>query len=384
MSGTRFWHLFIDESGRFEDRGEDVCVGGWLIEAPNDASVDRVLRRQLARAFPSFAYPPQAKHVNIGAAHLVSFASLQPKVRRSHPDAERLEAAVDRTRFRPTPPSPGAARIHDALREGRWPTASTTVEDLRSYGSWLRRVDRALFDALEAEVREARARLASMTATIAREVAPGACALVLATETQRPAAEAPASPDRYLGLLETLLSRVVALLRARSGADHHVWVHVEGRHVESCFPRHPLMPSHVGQAARAALLAPGPAAGSTNIRFVPDSIARKDDAMPAGVAVADFITNRLRGQVTSQPSATTLERFAAAAFGLPARLQPAGLPDATPQLTLVADGAARKAFEAIWSPAGVPGVGAFAPGWIVADLASWSTAARPSVAGGVR
>ncbi len=333
------WTLHLDESGDFAVPGETVLIAGLMLQEAASGAADEMLGAALRRLDPLVPYPPHATELRQTAWWIARWALADSAVRAAHPARlvlDRAAAALQRAL-----PDRSLARMADALRQGQMPD----YDALKSASRWLRAASPMIYAELEALARGAEDRYRALGVQLRAVYGDARCHILAAVDGGGPAVD---GTDRYLSLLTALFERVFALLRANPAQAHEVRVVAAQRHVtDARLPRRRmLMPQDLGACVRRAeafpLLAPVPPPDG-NVRILPwGAVAYREQVAP-GVALADFVANRLRGVITRSDQWDGVSAEATAATGLSVMVPPRVNPGSGAQPTIAAAGPARDA-----------------------------------------
>jgi hypothetical protein len=224
-AGRVEWHLYVDESGDFDEAIADVFVAGMLICGSAAERDPSAIRARLEAAAPGVPWPLHFAHLSRLALHVIatdvwggkaasaSASSADSTLRAAMTVLVRLDA--DRVR-----------RVREALVKGDEPD----YDDLRALDDALREADIYLAYELENVLRSAWASVAKVTRDLLRLARPG---LPVAIGEGRAGESWVESEDhapsrRYRALLSGLFRRVCDLLQEIDGR-HRVWLHVLSR-----------------------------------------------------------------------------------------------------------------------------------------------------------
>ena len=288
------WHLFVDESGDFDDRDSGVVVTGILTHRQMDGPARARLLRQLRNAAPFMPWPLHAwvlnRPVSIalgmtaheGSAGAPTGAFSQPA--KLGPDCHR--AAVLLSRARPDAWKAALAAFK-ADREPRY-------DDLSALDRALRRADRGLHRALGDRQRHLKVLLSRALRDLADceadEAAPSLM-LLSSSEAQQGDAVVPKGNkgDRYLTLLKCLLSRTVAVV-GRLDGTHRICLHVLTRFVQDEVLERPV-PLHHRHVAR---ICEEVTPEGQSVRPISWEVPRYDRRVHPALILADLAANRSR------------------------------------------------------------------------------------------
>jgi len=334
--------LHLDESGDFSSPDEPVFIAGLMLqERPSDVA-DEILGNALRRIDPLVPYPPHATDLRQLAWWVARWMLADVTVRDGHPARDTLDRAA--ALLQRASADRAVAPMLAALEEQRMPG----YDVLRSATRWLRAHAPALRPELESLSRRAEDHYRSVGARLRALYGDARCHVLAAAD---PGGLSPDGADRYLALLTVLFERVFALLRASPAQRHEVRVVAAQRHVTDgrVLHRRMLMPQDLGACVRRAeafpLLAPVTAPDG-NVRILPwASVAYREQVAP-GVALADFVANRLRGVLLQSPGWDALSEAIVAATGLPVMATPGVHPSGGARPTIAAAGPPREAIAA--------------------------------------
>jgi hypothetical protein len=352
------YNLYVDESGSFAATGQPSVVSGVL----EDTSIGldwNAVRADLARAVPFMDYPFHASLLNVpgawlaacmraGAAGRIGKKPREEEVERRSERARKLLLSVSRR------DEPVVDRFLAAVEKGEWPDSTA----LHLISAWLRRRDPPSSQALEALGLQIRLQLTDafrhafrpyrgsgllgVAAMASRDPRDSGDPCAFTTESDRALRR-----DGYVRALETLLERVLCLLRPKP-ARVDLWVAT--RYVVTrSFGQVDLNRSAVEEIVRRAQEFPSLGQRARDEQEVVVTagrgIVRFDEGAPVGLVVADFLSNclfhRMRG--TAALDFASLCEETQARVALPLVCAPAD-PRATGFLPAVsADGVSRGA-----------------------------------------
>ncbi len=363
------WSLYLDESGRFDRADEAVCVAGVMLREPPSREADTILRAVYRRIDPIAWYPPHATDLRLPAWWIGAWALATPADRAAHPAAQTIEHAA--ALCARSSAEPDLAEMFIALERGRRPKR----EALDDASRWLRQRHPAIADALTGLARDVERRYRDVAGELLDRFGADRCFAVAASDDGR---TPPDGPDRYLALLVLLFERVFALLRSRPAERHTVWVFAATRNVHD--PRvgsRPLQPRDVGACVRAAERFPFDAPSTTTdpwVRLVVASTPRYEDAVPAGVVLADFVANRSRRPLAANRPWRDLHRELVADTRLPFEAVPRGAPVSGLCPTVAATGSPRDAVARAFATGRVDGPSG-SVGWRSEQARRWAEVA---------
>jgi hypothetical protein len=381
------YNLYVDESGSFELPGQPSVVCGVLEDT--SAGVDwKAARYELGRALPFFDYPHHAALLNSPSAWLSAVMRQVAPLPSAAPRDRALRRVCEvAARSIHEVPSGQVAAL-DALRasvaEGRLPEFST----LSQVDAWLSNEQRRCFRELASLVAGYRNQVQDTFRQLFHRYRRGELVGVAALADVEGTSGADAFSgialnavrlDAYVRALETLLERVLCLLRGGSGCRVDLWVATRDVELRGYGPIDLTRDALQQIAARAGtfpeLSAAHVAAGNreTGVLFTPArGIVRFDAGAPMGLVLADFLSNRLHHRLrghTRCSLANVCERVATA-LSLSMLAAPAN-PTATTTLpTLSADGRARSRIREAFAggPAAAQGLN---PLWNQEQAARW-------------
>lgn len=336
------WTLHLDESGDFASPGDAVFVAGIMLQEPPSDAADRILGDVLRRIDPLVPYPPHATDMRQLAWWVARWMLADSAVRENHPARyvlDRAAATIQRGESAPL-----LIRMTEQLQRRQTPD----YDALKLATRWLRDRDPALCRELESLARGAEDRYRAIGTQLRTLYGDARCHVVAAGD---PGGVAIDGADRYLSLLTVLFERVFALLRARPAQRHEVRVVAAQRHVTDARVgrRRMLMPQDLGDCVRRAerfpLLAPA-SPPDTVIRILPWASVAYRDQVPPGVALADFVANRVRRVLLQSYTWDQASNEIAAATGLAAMVPARVLPDGGAQPAIAVAGAPRDAIAA--------------------------------------
>lgn len=335
------WQLYVDESGRFSDPGDDVVVAG-VLTPDMDAAQPAKLARRLADAAP-LPWPLHAAYLHRPAWWLLSLLNPAAGLDRTYPEIYRRAADV---LIRS-----GGEQLLSTLESVR--SGVSVDETLIPIDRMMRHSDRDLYRAIEDQIAQAQQAIwqvvgsvfaANGNVVLCTEMWRGAAYDVALDERQRETA-------RYNQLLKGVFERLSGALRALGGT-HEVRVQVLTRPVVDRVLAHKvaLHFRHVSSILREAL-----PPDDRFVHIVVDDVPEFNDRAHPALVVADFVANRVRGVTASSAHLAEVERAIRETTHLGTRLG-AGQP------TLLA-------------VAGSLGTGEPAP-WAVEQSTEWEARAR--------
>jgi hypothetical protein len=336
------WVLHLDESGDFSAPGNAVLVAGIMLQEPPSDAADQILAGVLRRIDPLVPYPPHATDLRQPAWWVARWMLADPSVREIHPAREVLDRAA--ATLQRGGAAPLLARMNDQLTRRQTPD----YDSLKLATRWLRDRDPALCRELESLARGSEDRYRAIGTQLRTLYGDARCHVVAAAD---PGGVGLDGADRYLSLLTVLFERVFALLRARPAQRHEVRVVAAQRHVANPHMgrRRMLMPQDLGECVRQAerfpLFAPA-SAPDTIVRILPWRSVAYREQVPPGVALADFVANRVRRVLLQGPGWEQASDEIAAATGLATMVPARALPEGGAQPTIAAAGAPREAVAA--------------------------------------
>lgn len=345
------WQLFIDESGDFDQPRDTCVVAGVLVHAPMHPRGEADVRAALDDAYPALRYPPHATKLRFLSGRVVATlagatSSSSPTATGARELARRALAVIEAH----------DGSIADAVgrlsSEGREPGN----EQLTAWDGLLRVHAPSFADGvqqlLEQDVHRMRQVLDRAGALFGADD-PGEAFVVAAADTGHADAYAIEDPvverDRYLALLGVLFERTLALLCERVGAGARIWTSVARRSVHRRdVGRFPLMPRNIGAAAETAARFPLFDGATPRPKLIAAGVPAYDAAVPAGMVLADFVANRIRGALlrVGRLSWDRLGRMARAQVAMPIAARPRFVEYASPIPAIAATGAPN---AAIWS-----------------------------------
>jgi len=377
--------LFIDESGNERVEADWLVVAGVLVEPQDRDSFQGAVREALGRLMPGLGYPPHAS-VQGSPAGRLAFTWLNE--RDAAAQSLELRALLEETRRLSSCPLPRRVQaFFDALARGREPDY---VTEMGPCNDWLRSSRPRLHEQWQQFVdrdREGMVRLLQRLQESSSLAVVAAAAQVGDLNFDEPGPSGFAY-GLYLTLLEVLLERAVALLRAPA-PPHQIWTTVAVRDVPRwAYPEVRLVPGDLGRAIHEAsqfpLLRAAPLHSST--RLLPERIVKYDERVPAGVVLADFVANRLRRVLKGLPPGAgawnDVEREVRQTLGLPLLLQPRAIPEAGRLPTVATIDPARQAIllaftgPAATGPAPVLAVPPLRRQWQLDQAERWMDAGR--------
>lgn len=308
------WQLFVDESGDFEQDGDQGVVGGLLVRGILGPRDEDALRQHLMeRVYPWTTYPPHAVALNHAASRpafdvwLTEFAGRAPQV-----EVEKLakRLAGDASRLLRENPSghPSLAELYRlaSTGEGTWePPTRRTVGAMITATSALRnstdQSERDLFYSLEKKLvhpqdQTIRRLCASVATPLRRSLfavpvfAWGRAIIVDGTPL--------GGVDPYAARLQMLFERVAGVVGAHPG-HHVIYLHVAHRplKVEGLTG---LSASRIKQMfAQAA----SDAGGGHRIAGAAAAPPSNDSDVHSGISLADFLVNHVNKRVLHRTTA---------------------------------------------------------------------------------
>lgn len=356
------WQLFVDESGDFESATCDLAVVGFLLQGYASPQLSALLRQSVERIFPGIPYPPHAAHHNCASSLLwapVRGATPPGTSERFH---QRTAAAV---RLALEATSPAAADFRDAVARSDAPRR-LDLGRARDFDRWLAGSAPAAHQSVVAEADQQRADFVDfLDAQLGRTTAARSAAVVAAW---RGAAAGHASANAtYHELYETLIERALAFVATRD-SESQLWVHVAKREGGDDASRRGLE-----SAQKAAASHPMLDRARSRPAIQVASLQRYDHGVHAGVVVADFAANRLRGRVLGHARGwDEVARSCRATIGLApgARCELLSAADNLPAITPAGDARAAIRDAAAGAAATIPA----GPRWAREQVQSWLAA----------
>ncbi len=376
------WQLFVDESGDMtpSDRRSVVVGLAWREEDTREGR--RILHDYVRKMLPMVPYPPHATLLHQPASW--------PAWRRCGADprgrgvlwAERSDRALEILDADDS--SADVAAYRDALAAGSFPD----YDLLRRVSHWLRGRDRRICDGLSLCGAEAQVAYRGLCRTLAEFKAPDGCFVVTAAPSRRAnedsADEDPADGDRYTSLLGAVLERTASLLSGHEGPTRLVRLHVARRwhrDIDLETLQQLSIPS-LGRIATAShkrsVGAYVPPALDAPFRFVVGNVwdANSDPSTHPGVALADWLANRLGDAFKALPPLSGLERATRRVAALPLTTAMRTLPDIGPMPAAAADGPAREAVLSAYERGLHTEISYVEPPWAREQAERWIPAAR--------
>lgn len=366
-----WWTLHLDESGQFSNPNEPVLLAGFLLQEPPSDAADEILGGLLRRIDPLIPYPPHATEILWPAWWFARWVLASPEVRAAHPARAVLDQAAGVFQ------RAGAVSALDEMSSQLQQSQTPDYDSLRDASRWLRGRDPVLYAQFEVLRRNAEDHYRAIGARLQTLYGDDRCWLLAASD---PGAVAFDGPDRYLSLLTVLLERVFALLRAHPAPRHEVRVIAAQRHVTDgrVSRRRMLRPQDLGDCVRKAEAFPLHApevAPDKAVRIIPWSSVAYDEQVPPGVALADFVANRVRRILMQGRDWNRTSSDVVASTGLTAVARPGVRPSGEALPTVAVAGPPREAVAAAFR--GPPPPRPPAPGrsWSAEQARRWITLA---------
>ena len=287
------WLVFLDESGDFCDAGDLVGLGGLALRS--DAVLrPHEIRTVIRQALPWVPLPPHAAHLRMPAFHLALWMGADELHRRSFPDAAR-EGLAAAELLVASSVTPAVKTFRDRARR----SASIDFGLLRWVHEWIRARSPTVAAELASLCDRYLHAMKTVLGALGGELTHGPVFLIAAFAT--PLVDASAvltAPARYGALATALFAGIQSLTEGHGeAASGPIWVH-------SAMPWFPCASwrSTVEElrtwwrAARAPLQEPSLAAGAPARLLMPLPVAY-DKRSPPGLYLADFVINRLRGEL---------------------------------------------------------------------------------------
>lgn len=323
-AGVRRWNLFVDESGKFSDKGDVVVVAGVLMGGGQPLSDSGLLRGALRKALPTFPWPLHAAHLNLPVTLALAQHARTVTLPAHPPDglaaSQGLTALLEQAvKALNSQASGKVAEAVGRLKEGAWPEYDT----LKTLDDTLRRGSPSLHDSLRNLMRQAVAVVSGLLEeTVSRAAGEMVLGLVTGGEScagdaAPPAATTPLAVDsgRYGALLECSMERVCELL-ARAGR-HEVGVQVLNRTVLDPVVNRPAQ-LHVRHLSD--LVTRLNQRFRDRVRLVVHAVSPFSDDAHAALVLADFAANRARrGLSMRDRPLSRVEEAVQRATGLPVR-----------------------------------------------------------------
>ncbi len=361
------WVLHLDESGDFASPGNAVLVAGIMLQERPSEAADQILAGVLRRIDPLVPYPPHATDLRQPAWWVARWMLADPAVREIHPARQVLDRAA--ATIQRGGSAPLLARMNEQLQLAQTPD----YDALQLATRWLRDRDSALCRELESLARGAEDRYRAIGTQLRTLYGDARCHVVAAAD---PGGVSLEGADRYLSLLTVLFERVFALLRARPAQRHEVRVVAAQRHVTDTRMgrRRMLMPQDLGECVRQAerfpLFAPV-SAPDTIVRILPWSSVSYREQVPPGVALADFVANRVRRVLLQGPGWEKANDEIVAVTGLTTMVPARVLPDGGAQPTIAATGAPREAVAAAFQGVSAMDLPLLSGRWTIEQAQRW-------------
>ena len=302
------WWLYIDESGRFERRQDNVSVGGVLAVDDSLITHTNKLKATLQRLAPEMPWPLHAAFYGLPLA-LGLAARVNPERRRNERGERLHRLGIDASQALMEHHKQVDAFVA-SFQNGREPTSpegTLSIFDL----------DRLLQAAAPSTWRNLSNACVELRAEIARAlvaVAPAADVAVIAVgETERGDGSS-GGVDRYLGLLRATARRAGQLVRARAG-EHRIEVVPLQREV-----RHPEFGDGMPLNTREVQpILDAAVAGIVGVKLRAHPAPKWNGQMHSALVFADFIANSARAVLASTDRLSATEEGLQALLGAPVR-----------------------------------------------------------------
>jgi hypothetical protein len=368
------WHVYIDESGRFESNHEALCVAGWAAYRERPHGADFGVSEAIRAIDPDVPFPPHAAFYNMTGYWIVPalrYAKREVAGKVERPEFRAALAAFDRWSD-----AQGRTEIRRAAMSGEEPDFTT----VKRFDRWLRDTARAAWMALEAPQRRFQRGMVELMTKIGRDLGSdrGGCFLVAACDAPRQNPPRDLN-DTYLWLLRALLERTAQAIIATStaGTVVDVRVHVSRRRVSHEGLVRSIEQVDVDRQANAVVDTIGPGGPiRARLKFWCTRPLDYHDKPSGGIVLADFVANHLRSRVAGEMGLRGrwagpggFANRASVTLGLPSqRILTGFIPDIP---TAACDGVPLVAVRAAVAGEMPPPIPATVPRWGAEQAAMW-------------
>ena len=312
---SQYWNCFVDESGDLDAGDDEVLLAGVLLPARDDPFLSARLREAIRQVAPLVPWPFHR--------WLATKPCIYPLWREQRPRVE-LDAAVDDACRRALivwekHRSELLGELRQLCRVGEEPEPG----QLRTLRRVLKKADRQGFERLLQYSQNTCQAVARRPAELVEAKWPDRrSGLVFMVGEESAGANADDDEGRYFGLLVRLLQRVRDVLELQDGEQ------VVSVEAASRYATHPELPdadsrptklarNHLAEACSRVQSDPEGDELAPRVRLTAKSVSHYDDAVPAGLVVADNVANFLRRRLLRKPRLGPLQKSASSYFQLP-------------------------------------------------------------------